>query len=419
MDNQFLSNLSNRSVVMITRQFCDISYGGVEVHILNVARQYVRLGVKVKVIRIGNIPSPSPFNDEFEFQFVKFGKSKGQSQGKKGTSGLLGELLDRLLMNAYTNAQYKDLLLAIGDVEIVHFHDLLAINRIARDLTKLRRVVWTNHLAEFLKISRIPLGATILKYLTKPFLLAFAPSAELANQNCIACPAYLVSNGFDIELFDLPESRQEYKVKLGLPVNKKVYLVPRRWAPTKGVGNLVKALKNYQNNDLIFVFLGFDHGSYSNYYESVLDDLREWKIEYLLKESVVAADMPDWYRASEFTVIPSLEEATSLAALEAMGSGSLVVCTPVGGLLELVEHGVTGLFSTETSSQSLKQVIVESTLLTPTDHKKIISTARSFAENNYSWGTIAKLNLNLLNKIYNNEQFVKEVYKHKDETAKD
>lgn len=50
------------------------------------------------------------------------------------------------------------------------------------------------------------------------------------------------------------------------------------------------------------------------------------------------------YRLSDIVLIPTFAyESTSLAALEAMGSGVPVVATNVGGLNDVVRHGMTGL----------------------------------------------------------------------------
>jgi len=50
------------------------------------------------------------------------------------------------------------------------------------------------------------------------------------------------------------------------------------------------------------------------------------------------------YRASDIVLIPTFaHEGTSLAALEAMGTGVPVVATNVGGLNDAVQHGTTGL----------------------------------------------------------------------------
>ena len=55
------------------------------------------------------------------------------------------------------------------------------------------------------------------------------------------------------------------------------------------------------------------------------------------------AELPQYYRAAKFSVIPSLEEGFGIPAAEAMGCGIPVIASDAGGLPEVVEHGETGL----------------------------------------------------------------------------
>lgn len=49
------------------------------------------------------------------------------------------------------------------------------------------------------------------------------------------------------------------------------------------------------------------------------------------------------YRSADLTIVPSLYEPFGLVTLEAMASGTPLVVAEVGGLREIVQHGVTGL----------------------------------------------------------------------------
>jgi glycosyltransferase involved in cell wall biosynthesis len=106
--------------------------------------------------------------------------------------------------------------------------------------------------------------------------------------------------------------------------------------------------------------------------------------------------MADWYHAAEFTFIPSLEEAISLAALEAMGSGSLVLCTPVGGLLELITDGQNGLMSADVSVPHVRELFLRANSLPVNVHNNLTSSARSHVQVNYTWESIA---VQMLNKM--------------------
>jgi glycosyltransferase involved in cell wall biosynthesis len=53
-------------------------------------------------------------------------------------------------------------------------------------------------------------------------------------------------------------------------------------------------------------------------------------------------NLRDYYNMADVVVIPSLMEATSLAALEAMACGVPILSTNVGGMPEIVTTGVNG-----------------------------------------------------------------------------
>jgi len=55
-------------------------------------------------------------------------------------------------------------------------------------------------------------------------------------------------------------------------------------------------------------------------------------------------DLPAKLAAFDIVVVPSQNEAFSLALVEAMAAGCAVIASRVGGMAEIVEHEVTGLF---------------------------------------------------------------------------
>lgn len=62
--------------------------------------------------------------------------------------------------------------------------------------------------------------------------------------------------------------------------------------------------------------------------------------------------MTEYYALSDIVLVPSVhsagvEEATSISALEAMGSGSPLIASAVGGLKEIVSHRQDGLLVEE------------------------------------------------------------------------
>ncbi|MFN0107868.1 MAG: glycosyltransferase family 4 protein [Blastocatellia bacterium] len=55
-------------------------------------------------------------------------------------------------------------------------------------------------------------------------------------------------------------------------------------------------------------------------------------------------ELPSKMAAFDIVVVPSQNEAFSLALIEAMAAGCAVIASRVGGMAEIVEHEVTGLF---------------------------------------------------------------------------
>ena len=65
------------------------------------------------------------------------------------------------------------------------------------------------------------------------------------------------------------------------------------------------------------------------------------------------SEIPGLYAASHHVVMPSLLEATSLSAMEAMASGKAVLSTNVGGLPFLVRDGENGILVPPADSHAL------------------------------------------------------------------
>lgn len=64
-------------------------------------------------------------------------------------------------------------------------------------------------------------------------------------------------------------------------------------------------------------------------------------------------DVPDLLAAADLFVLPSRSEAFPNGAIEAMAAGLPVVASAVGGLLDLIEHGRTGLLVEPGNSMAL------------------------------------------------------------------
>jgi glycogen synthase len=104
------------------------------------------------------------------------------------------------------------------------------------------------------------------------------------------------------------------------------------------------------------------------------------------------------YKISDITVIPSLYEPFGIVALEAMAAGCPLVVSDVGGLKEIVEHGVNGMRAINGSKDSIKDNIL--ILLKDEElRNKIIKNGYDLISNKYSWDSIAQDTIKLYEKI--------------------
>jgi glycosyltransferase involved in cell wall biosynthesis len=143
-------------------------------------------------------------------------------------------------------------------------------------------------------------------------------------------------NGVDTEIFRPVEGSMQ---RSGA---RRRLVVPRRLFPKNGVEYFVRALPMIvAGADVEAVVIG--------------DGPERGKLEGLARELGVAdrieflgarphADMPGLLCSGDVAVFPSLVEATSVAALECMACGLPVAASAVGGLPQIVNDSVGGLF---------------------------------------------------------------------------
>jgi glycosyltransferase involved in cell wall biosynthesis len=199
-------------------------------------------------------------------------------------------------------------------------------------------LVATFHTSHFLTRAEKGLWRPILGTLVRIPDYALAASGEIARvAEALApgTPVEALTNGVDTEFFR--------KVEGAIPPgDRRRIIVPRRLFPKNGVEYMIRALPLILHEvevEAVFIGDGPERGS--------LEELaRELgvaeQVSFLGKRP--HGEMPGLLSSGELAVIPSLMEATSVAALEAMACGLPVAASRVGGLPEIVDDEVGGLF---------------------------------------------------------------------------
>lgn len=175
--------------------------------------------------------------------------------------------------------------------------------------------------------------------------------------------ATMIKNFIDVEDFK-PElhRREEFRKKYQISNDDLVFFIPRRLTKKNGVIypilSFPPVLAKYPNARLIFAGTG-----------EMMEEMKEKAKELGISNRVTMLgavdhkDMIQYYALSDIALVPSIysagvEEATSISALEAMGSGIPLIACAVGGLKEIVDHGQDGLLVEEKNIPELSDAML-------------------------------------------------------------
>ena len=197
----------------------------------------------------------------------------------------------------------------------------------------------------------------------------------------------VVPNGVNLNKFTGIDRDYSFRRKYAMD-NEKIILFMGRLVYEKGVQNLIaampKVLASYHDAKLVIAGKG-----------GMLDELKA-QADYLgISNKVYFAgymngkDVERMYKAADISVFPSTYEPFGIVALEGMLAGNPVVVSDVGGLNEIVEHGVNGMKSYAGNYNSIADSIL--TLLF--DHKlcaEIAKNAKASVKEKYNWTKIAQ-----------------------------
>ncbi len=238
--------------------------------------------------------------------------------------------------------------------DVIHAQDIAAVipGMVGRRVAG-APLVTTYHTSHFLRRADSPFWRPVFRRFLRAADYNLAASAEIARVGQSIAPGVRVeplTNGVETALFR--------RVEPALPLPEagvRRVIVPRRLFPKNGVEYFVRAMPLIARDvDVEAIVVG--------------DGPERARLEALAAELGVAervrflgarpnAEMPGLLSSAELAVFPSLMEATSVAALESMACELPVAASRVGGLPEIVDERVGGLFEPADPS-SLAAVVV-------------------------------------------------------------
>jgi glycosyltransferase involved in cell wall biosynthesis len=311
--------------------------GGIESHVYYLARELVRRGHGVHVVTTRTEPG-SPWKEVMDgieiTRMASFGKH------------FLGWSL-----SSATAA--PEIIRLAGHCDIIHCHTFAsALGGGLAAMARNRPLVVTVHSSHFLRLAGSVLMRGAMKLLLGRADALLSTSVEIDGVVRDMLPGAFtrpVVNGIDTETFRPSEPCLER------PGGEFIIVCPRRLVVKNGVEYLVRALPLIKREIPVKAYIAGD-GPLRQDLESLARTLgvRD-DIEFM--GSVENAGMPAIYSSADLVVIPSLVEATSIAALEAMSCGRVVAASRVGGLPEIIDDTVGILFE-PASPEAISEAVV-------------------------------------------------------------
>jgi D-inositol-3-phosphate glycosyltransferase len=319
--------------------------GGMNVYVLQIAKEFARRGNKVDVFTRCHDPRDPQIVDLGDGARVVHLKAGPLSETKEALYQYIPEFLNNLL--AFQRSEETP-------YDLIHSHYWLS-GRVGMELSKSWNVP---HVTTFHTLAKTKLQARAgekepdLRVSVERRVMGSADAiiVSTAQERDDLARLYqtsphkvrIIPAGVDLGLFRSLDKTQARK-ELGLS-EKKVILYVGRIEPIKGLDILVSALALLEDmGDTRLLVVGGRPGQ-----DEELDRLKSLAARLGISDMVTftgavpQAELPTYYSAADVFVLPSYSESFGLVALEAMACGIPVVASRVGGPSTFVKDGETG-----------------------------------------------------------------------------
>lgn len=373
-------------ILMLSWEYPPRVVGGISRVVHDLSHKLVNDGHEVTVVtyKDGNVPYIEDDNGVMVYRVDNFMISSNN-------------LIDwTMQLNFNMIAKTGEIIAEKGSFDVIHAHDWL-VAYAAKTLKTAYNIplVSTIHATEAGRNSGI--RDEQQRYINDTeWMLTYESSEVIVNSNYMRSELQrlfglpyekinVIPNGVNLNMYDGIEKDYDFRRKYAMD-NEKIILFMGRLVYEKGIQTLISAmpkiLNHYHDAKLLIAGKG-----------GMIDELRN-QVNYLGLGNKVyftgylgSKDVQKMYKCADISVFPSTYEPFGIVALEAMLSGTPVVVSDVGGLNEIVDHGINGMKSYAGNANSFADSIL--TLLF--DQKlcdTVTKNAISKVKSEYNWTKI-------------------------------
>ncbi|MGI9286460.1 MAG: glycosyltransferase family 4 protein [Pseudomonadales bacterium] len=376
--------------------------GGIAAHVYNLSHALQQLGHRVAVINpvAGETAGLGFEGDEIPLLRVAINSEQRRFRNKIYRKHLFGLAAKEGIHAAIER---------FGAPHIVHQHDYQDSTSAGAAWSKRVPWVWTNHSSRFLRDYERPMKMQYIKKSYRKVTGFIAVSEELRDKTAALWPASAlayIANGVDTARFH--DQVHVDRAAYGLQAEDVVVLCPRRMARKNGVLFLAQAVATVlaaaPEINWKFVFLGSEQAvnTHSDYIDEIKKLLHsehaDGRVVYL--GNIPLHKMPEVNALADIVMMPSLMEAVSLSALEAMATGAVLVASDVGGLPEIVCHEQTGLLVPPRDPAPIATALVRLGR-DPQLRDQLAAAGQQLAQDKYSWQAAAQKTLDFYRQLQN------------------
>ncbi|KZL51233.1 group 1 glycosyl transferase [Nodularia spumigena CENA596] len=199
---------------------------------------------------------------------------------------------------------------------------------------------------------------------------------------------HIIPGGVNLQWFQANLSRQAARKQLDWPENRRILFTSRRLVQRVGIDKLLQALAiiKPQVPDVWLAIAGRGHLQ-----ATLQQQVKELGLEDNVKflGFLPDAQLPLAYQAAELTVMPSQSfEGFGLAIIESLACGTPVLCTPIGGMPEILASFSPDLITNSAEASAIAEKLAQILLGNLSIPAREI--CREYAVNNFDWQQIAQ-----------------------------